>query len=266
MPEVSESPLLKPARAAAAHGDWPQAYELFMRAGADQRLCGPDFVLFAGCAYAEGHVDATIDAWERVHADGLRAGDALVVAGAAVRVALHLLFDTALLAPIRGWAKRAERLLEGQDETAVHAWLAVVRSYERFLSGDFTCAREWARRAVDLGTGRDPAAAALGRVVEARSLILEGEVARGLDLLNEVAVATMSGELDPLSTGVVYCEVVCALQAMAQYDLAEQWTQAMERWRHGPAAQFGPPPGTAPRRAGGNRNRRREHRSGPIRR
>ena len=114
MHEVSESPLLKRARDAAAHGDWSQAYELFVRAGADQCLCGPDLVLFAGCAYAAGHVDATIDAWERVHADGLRAGDPLVAAGAAVRVALHLLFDTALLAPIRGWAKRAERLLEGQ--------------------------------------------------------------------------------------------------------------------------------------------------------
>jgi len=156
-----------------------------------------------------------------------------MAAGAAVRVALHLLFDTALLAPIRGWAARAERLLEGQDDTPIHAWLAVVRSYERLLSGDFERAGQWARRAIDVGTGRDPAAAAMGRVAEARSLILEGQVARGLDLLNEAAVATMSGELDPLSTGVVYCEVVCALQALAQYDLAEQWTQAMERWRHG---------------------------------
>ena len=119
----------------------------------------------------------------------------------------------------------------GHNDTPVHAWIAVVRSYERLLSGDFGRAREWARQAIDVGTGRDPAAAALGRIAEARSLILEGEVARGLDLLNEAAVATMSGELDPLSTGVVYCEVVCALQAVAQYDLAEQWTQAMERWR-----------------------------------
>ena len=46
-------------------------------------------------------------------------------------------------------------------------------------------------------------------------------------------VATVSGELDPLSTGIVYCELVCALQALAQYDLAEEWTEAMERWRHG---------------------------------
>ena len=32
---------------------------------------------------------------------------------------------------------------------------------------------------------------------------------------------------------MVYCEVVCALQGIAQYDLAEEWTQAMERWRQG---------------------------------
>ena len=70
-------------------------------------------------------------------------------------------------------------------------------------------------------------------MAEARSLILEGDVSHGLGLLNEAAMATVSGELDPFSTGVVYCEVVCALQALAQYDLAEEWTEAMERWRQG---------------------------------
>src|SRR5688500_4055240 len=83
----------------------------------------------------------------------------------------HLLLDTAVRAPVRGWASRAERLLAGQADTSVHAWIAVVRSYERLLSGDFERAREWARRAINVGTGRDPAAAALGRIAEARSLI-----------------------------------------------------------------------------------------------
>ena len=43
-------------------------------------------------------------------------------------------------------------------------------------------------------------------------------------------MAVTSGDLDPLSTGVVYCELVCALQGLAQYDMAEEWTEAMERW------------------------------------
>ena len=78
--------------------------------------------------------------------------------------------------------------------------------------------------------GCDPAACALGRVAEARLLILDGDVEQGLALLDEVGVATVSGDLDPLSTGVVYCELVCALQGLAQYDVAEEWTEAMERW------------------------------------
>src|SRR5258708_36659764 len=101
------------------------------------------------------------------------------------------------------------------------------------LSGCFQAVRQWARRAIDVGRSCAPAAAAIGRVAEARSLILEGNVSQGLGLLNEAAVAAVSGELDPLFTGIVYCEVVCALQALAQYDLAEEWTEAMERWRQG---------------------------------
>src|SRR3954447_4071746 len=98
------------------------------------------------------------------------------------------------------------------------------------LTGDLPGARPWARRAIELGSRLDSAACALGRVAEARLLILDGDVEQGLALLDEVGVATVSGGLDPLSTGVVYCELVCALQGLAQYDVAEEWTQAMERW------------------------------------
>lgn len=98
------------------------------------------------------------------------------------------------------------------------------------LTGDLPGARQWARRAIEMGSTCDPAACAIGRVAEARLLILDGDVQQGLALLDEAGVATVSGDLDPLSTGVVYCELVCALQGLAQYDVAEEWTEAMERW------------------------------------
>jgi hypothetical protein len=233
MLNVADAPALERARAALTEGNWPHAYALFIDADGRTPLAGRDLELLAAVAYATGHFDVTIDAWERAHAAGVRAGDSLAAAAAAVRVAMHLLFDTALMAPVRGWLARAERLLDGSADTPVHAWLAAVRSYERLLSGDFGKAREWARRAVEAGTGRDPAAVAIGRLAEARSLVLQGDVSQGLELLNEAAVATVSGEIDPLSTGVVYCELVCALHALGQYDLAEQWTEAMERWHQG---------------------------------
>jgi len=218
------------AREAASAGDWKGAYELLTEADASGLLSPAELPWFAEVSYAAGHLDVTIEAWERAHALAVRSGEDVPAAGAAVRIAMHLLFDTALMAPVRGWLARAERLLAAHESTPVRAWLAVVRSYERLLSGDVDAAAESARRAVDLGSRFDPAAAAIGRVAEARCLILVGKVHLGLAALDEAGVAMLAGELDPLSTGVVYCEVVCALQALAQYDLAEQWTQAMERW------------------------------------
>ena len=222
--------LVERARDAAARGDWQQAFDLLMEADADGLLAPADLPVLGEVAYAAGHLDVTIEAWERAHAACMQAGDQVAAAGAAVRVAMHLLFDTALMAPVRGWLARAERLLEGRGETPAHAWFAVVRTYERMLTGDMPGARQWARRAIEVGSTCDPAACAIGRVAEARLLILDGDVQQGLALLDEAGVATVSGDLDPLSTGVVYCELVCALQGLAQYDVAEEWTEAMERW------------------------------------
>jgi tetratricopeptide (TPR) repeat protein len=218
------------AHSAAARGDWQEALDLLMEVDEDGLLTPSDLAVLGEVAYAAGHLDVSIEAWERAHAACIRAGDEVAAGGAAVRVAMHLLFETALMAPVRGWLARAERLLEGRDEAPAHAWFAVVRAYERMLTGDLPGARLWARQAVEAGSNCDPAAAAIGRVAHARLLILDGDVQQGLVLLDEAGVATLSGDLDPLSTGIVYCELVCALQGLAQYDVAEEWTEAMERW------------------------------------
>ena len=232
---VTETELVQEGRNAASTGDWPRAFGLLVRADQHTRLTVDDLGLLAEVAYAAGHLDVTIEAWERAHAEAVRAGDSLAAADAATRVALHLLMDTALMAPIRGWVKRAERLLEGYDNTPAHAWLALINSYDRLMRGDLHGAHEWALRAIALGSICNPTAAALGRVAEARAVILAGDVRRGLDLVDEAGVATISGELDATSTGMLYCELVCMLQGLGQHDLAEEWTEAMERWSRGGA-------------------------------
>jgi tetratricopeptide (TPR) repeat protein len=218
------------AREAAARGGWEEAYDLLMEADANGLADPGDLQLLGEVAYAAGHLDVTIEAWERAYALSAQAGDAPAAAEAAVRVAMHLLLDTALMAPVRGWLGRAERLLQGEEETPAHAWLAAVRAYERMLTGDLQGARKWSERAIAVGSRCQPAACAVGRVAAARLRILDGDVEEGLALLDEVGVAAVSGDLDALSTGLVYCELVCALQGLAQYDVAEEWTEAMERW------------------------------------
>ncbi len=88
-----------------------------MKADGDGLVGPADLPVLGEVAYAAGHLDVTIEAWERAHAHLRAAGDDAAAAGAAVRVAMHLLFDTALMAPVRGWLARAERLLEDQDES-----------------------------------------------------------------------------------------------------------------------------------------------------
>ena len=230
MSDGVDETVVQRGREAAARGDWKEAFDLLMQADADGLAGSSDLPVLGEVAYAAGHLDVAIEAWERAHALCVCAGDPVAAAGAAVRVAMHLLLDTALMAPVRGWLGRAERLLKGQGETSAHAWLAAVRAYERMLTGDLRSARECAGRAVEVGSRCNPAACAIGRVAEARLRILDGEVREGLALLDEVGVAMVSDELDPLSTGLVYCELVCALQGLAQYDAAEEWTETMERW------------------------------------
>lgn len=77
-----------------------------------------DVPVLAEVAYAAGHLDVTMTAWERVHRSCVASDDQLGAAGAAARVAMHLLFDTALMAPVRAWLRRAERHLEDVGVTA----------------------------------------------------------------------------------------------------------------------------------------------------
>ncbi len=102
MSDPDQTTLVERAREAASRGAWQEAFELLTNADARIPLSGPDLPFFATVAYAAGDLDRTVGAWERAHTESLSVGDDVSAAGAAVRVAMHLLFDTALMAPVRG--------------------------------------------------------------------------------------------------------------------------------------------------------------------
>ncbi|SOE02321.1 transcriptional regulator [Blastococcus haudaquaticus] len=222
--------------ATLARGEWSAALGLLRGLQAQRPLAPAELGLLGRAAYGAGEFEAAITAWEQQCAVCQSSGDDAAAAAAAATVALYLMMDTGLMAPVRGWLARAERLLGDRPESPTHALVAMARTYERFMCGDAESAALWAERAIELGgRQRVPLAAALGRVAAARLVILGGSVERGLELLDEAAVSVVSGELDPLGAGMVYCELICAMQGLAQYDRAEQWTEAMEHWRVGTA-------------------------------
>ncbi|MEZ5102218.1 MAG: hypothetical protein R3C15_20935 [Thermoleophilia bacterium] len=189
-------------------------------------------------AYAAGDFEGAISAWEASCHVLRRAGLRGPAARAAAMTAMMLLVDSGLWAAVRAWARRATELLEGEPEQPAHALVATVLAYERFFSGDLAGARANADDAVRLGERLDVLpAVVIGRTALARLEIVEGDLARGIELLEEVAATLLTGEADPLTTGMMYCEIVCAAHGVGLLDRAAEWTSVMEAW--GRDAAFG---------------------------
>lgn len=226
---------LQLAHAAMARGDWHHALQLVAEIDTADSMAEV-WEVRAHARYGAADFDGCLAAWEALHELRLAEGDDLEAARAAVMLAMFLLIDTGLMASVRGWLRRAERLLENHPDTPPLALVATVRSYERFLCGDTAAAREWSRAAIELGIRLDVLpAVVIGRTCAARLTILEGRVSDGLDQLDEVASMLMSGEVDALTAGMMYCELICAARGLSLNERAIEWTDVMERWRHGAA-------------------------------
>lgn len=196
-----------------------------------QDATGSEALAEAALAYGGGEFEQAIAILERSHARLAAQGASVAAAEAAGWLALYLLMDTGLMAPVRGWLARARRQLEDQPQSAAHALVAMVAMYERFLSGDMPAAGDLASQAVTLGTEHGlPPAVAMGRVCAARVRIHQGAIDEGLAQLDEIAATLLSHELDSLTVGIVWCELVCAVRGLAQYERASEWTEAMGRW------------------------------------
>ena len=212
-------------------GDWDGA--LAALAGDDSREAGE---LAAVAHYGNGGFEAAVEVWESLYDKHVATDDCAYAAWAAANAAVLLLVDTGLMAPVRGWIARAERLIDDAELVPAHALLAMARTYERFLSGDPEAAKQQAERAMDLGTQLSvPPAVLMGKVAIARLRISDGAVEEGLAALDDVALELMSGSVDPFTTGNLYCELVCAAQSLLLYDRAREWTDVMEHWSHGRA-------------------------------
>ncbi len=152
---------------------WERALELLAGCGQDA-VSAAGLELRAEAAYGAGDPEGSISAWEDLYSLHLEAGEDVAAARAAAMVAMYLMIDTGLMAPIRGWIRRAERLILDAGETPVHAVVAMVRTYERLWCGDMEAAGSNARQAIEMGRrqGVQPAVL-IGTVATARLHIFE---------------------------------------------------------------------------------------------
>jgi class 3 adenylate cyclase len=231
---VSETTsLLVRAREASGRRDWHEAYELLSTADRERALGREALPFLAEAAYLVGHPEVAREAWERLHAAAARDGDVDEAVWAALQTS-GLLIDAGLFSLFHGWVRRVQGLLDGRPESAQHGVLAVQRAFVALISGHLDEAASLARTAFEVATRfGDASTLALARVAEGRVLVLRGDLPEGLSVIDEAAVAATTGELDLTTTAIVYCSVVCSWQALGEYERAEEWTDAMQRWAGG---------------------------------
>jgi tetratricopeptide (TPR) repeat protein len=85
----------------------------------------------------------------------------------------------------------------------------------------------------------DPDLVALGQYIEGRLLVRQGQVYDGMATLDEAMLAAAQGELGPMATGQIYCNVIAACQELGDLRRAGEWTEALSGWcANQPASVF----------------------------
>ena len=222
---------LERGREAYAAGAWLDAYEALSRADAVSPLEAADVELLATSAALIGERDAHLSALERLHKLRLDAGETEPAAKAAVVLGMNLAI-AGEVGPAMGWFGRAERLVEQADaDSVVPGYLLLPAAFQRMASGDAEGAHHAASQAAAIAARFDEHDLfATATHFAGATLIKQGRVDEGLQLLDEAMVAVTSGEVSPFFAGVVYCGVIASCEEAFEPRRAHEWTNALTRW------------------------------------
>ncbi|MDQ4019556.1 MAG: tetratricopeptide repeat protein, partial [Actinomycetota bacterium] len=219
---------LDAGREAAARGAFREAYDLLSPAA--NALEPPDLEALAEAAYWTGRLDEALELRERAYARYAQAGEKERAAFLATVLSRDY-FGKADLAISNGWLAKAERLLEGQELSPPHGFVAMAKGANLMMTGDLGGALATLEQAAEIARRfGDANLEAATHVVMGRALVLKGETAEGLRLLDEATAAAISGELEPWTTGFVYCITITSCQGVGDLRRAAEWSAAANRW------------------------------------
>ena len=217
-------------REAHARRAWDDAFQALSRADRVSPLGAEDLERLAFSAGLSGRSDAFLASYERLHHLHLEAGDPLRAAHSAFWLGFRLV-GLGEIARASGWFARAERLIEGQGECALSGYLMLPLVHRQLAGGQLDAAFATADAAARIGERfgeRD--LTAFARLQQGQILVRQGEIARGMALLDEVMVAVTSDELSPAFTGMIYCTVIWCCRGVFALERARQWTTALSTW------------------------------------
>jgi hypothetical protein len=185
---------LQRGREAYANQAWLDAYDALSRADAESSLEAADVELLATSAALVGERDGHHSLLERLHKLRLDAGETELAAKAAVLLGLNLAI-AGEMGPAMGWFGRAERLAgQAGEDSVVPGYLLLPVSFQHMSSGDFEGAHDAASDAAAIAERfGEHDLFAIATHITGSTLIKQGRVDEGLNLLDEAMVAVTSG-------------------------------------------------------------------------
>lgn len=218
-------------RSAFARQAWGEAFAHFSAADRETPLDPWDLERLATAAFLVGREVESADIWARAHHEFLKGGNAIRAARCAFWAGFELM-DRGETARASGWFARARRLLDDYGrECAEQGYLLLPVAMEQVAERKVQAAYDTFAHAAEIGDRLgDLDLATMARHGQGRALILLGETAQGVALLDEVMIAVTGGEVFPPLVGLVYCSVISACYEMFDLRRAQEWTAALSQW------------------------------------
>jgi ATP/maltotriose-dependent transcriptional regulator MalT len=222
--------MAKPSEVTQPPGQWQETFDSLSKLDATGALGAGELEALGEAAWWLGRMQECTSARERAVAAYMETGHPRVAA----LVALRLFYTSSVRgdeAIATGWLRRASRLLDGEPEGVEHGQLRLAKARVARSQGDQDGELTHAREAIEIGTRfGDADLVALGQYIEGRLLVKQGSVHDGMAILDEAMLAAVQGELGPMATGQVYCNVIAACQELGDVRRAAEWTDALSGW------------------------------------
>ncbi|RPF39271.1 LuxR family transcriptional regulator [Streptomyces sp. TLI_185] len=210
---------------------WRDAYEHLSAADQRGQLEADDLDRMARAAYLIGAVDGATGTWERAHHAFLARGDVASAVRCAFWIGLTLVLHGEH-ARGGGWLARAQHILEDAALDCVEqGYLRIPMALGALGGGDPQAARRSFAEITEIADRFDDAdLRALGRLGQGQALVAQGRAAQGVAMLDEAMVAVTTGEVSPVTAGIVYCAVILACRGIFDLGRVQEWTAALSRW------------------------------------
>lgn len=230
------TPALEQGRACLRRGAWTEARDIFARLVDDT----PNGEAHDGLASALWWLDdphASLAHREQAYRAYRTEGATLAAARAAMTLAVDHVDLTNDLPAYGGWMDRAAGLLATLDEGIEHGWFAFWQAHGARVQGNLDQSSAHARRATDIARRLgDEDLLTLTSAADGLRLISQGDLDRGMRLLDAATTAAIAGDLRELAAvGHTCCFLIHACTNVRDYDRALHWSERIasfsERWQ-----------------------------------